>query len=667
MNDAARTTGGEPRWQWARDSLAIAAGMVAFAYFASLLAHAAGGQDPLNATRVPLPWVPLGIAVGALFSRGYNRWPGAFVGVIGTTLLVANFPPAATIAQATSATLSALGIVWLLRAWRVNVSIERWQDPLLLWFAAALGATVMAGVAGTAVIAAAGMQAQRVGPGLLRNFVDAQGRPIYGMPLFWLIACWWANWTSGVALVVPVVQQLNRATWRSLAHRPLDLLVVALSLVGWGFAAFAPLPWVASLPLCLVALVLVAWAAIRFGSSGASFIPLVLALIETVAFITGRGPLQARPQEAIVAVWTFVTIVALLGMLITSLLAERNTAARRQGASEARYRVLFEASPRALWVHDQASQRILMVNDAAVKIYGYDRAQFQDLLVRDLEADDASAWRQIDGVPAQQDEGDHRHRTRSGEIIEVELHAEPIEFDGRPARLVFSDDVTDRNRLRGALLDAADEAERQLGRELHDGLCQDLVALSLIAHSEKARLKNGGTPDPKGLDLIESVALQAIENCRAIARGLSALAETGGDLRDALRRLPNRFRHQGPPIITATIRGEAPLALPEGARDHIFRVAQEALTNAVKHANAQRIEIVLEVSEKAVILTVRDDGRGLPHESPPNGGLGRASMRHRAAAIGAQLYVSGVRGGGTEVRLECPQQRAQARQERRWG
>jgi len=82
------------------------------------------------------------------------------------------------------------------------------------------------------------------------------------------------------------------------------------------------------------------------------------------------------------------------------------------------------------------------------------------------------------------DEGEHRHRARNGTIIEVELHAELIEFDGRPARLVFSDDLTDRNRMRGALLDAADRAERQLGRELHDGLGQDLVALSLIARAE---------------------------------------------------------------------------------------------------------------------------------------------------------------------------------------
>lgn len=134
------------------------------------------------------------------------------------------------------------------------------------------------------------------------------------------------------------------------------------------------------------------------------------------------------------------------------------------------------------------------------------------------------------------------------------------------------------------------------------------------------------------------------------------LPETGGDLYGALRRLPDRFRHDGPPAITVTIEGSAPLTLAEGAQDHIFRIAQEALTHAVKHAGAQRIDIVLRVTPTAVKLTVRDDGSGLPATAARSGGLGHASMRHRASAIGALLYVSNLSAGGTEVRLDCVQQ-----------
>ncbi|MGO9994977.1 MAG: PAS domain S-box protein [Steroidobacteraceae bacterium] len=657
---------GERRWQWAWDSLALMGCMIAIAAVSSLLVRAAGEQYPINATRVPVPWVPLGIAVGVLYFRGSNRWPGVLAGAIGTGLVVGGIPPAAAVVQGLSATVFALGIRALLRAWRVNAALERWQDPLLLWLAAAIGATAMGCVAGTAVLATAGLQADQAGHGLARALLDANGHPIFRWPLLLFAACWSANWTSGIALVVPALRLLNSATWEKLGQRLREVLVMALVLVGWAIAAFLPLPWVASLPLCLIALVLVTWSAMRFGAAVASFIPLALALIESAAFIAGRGPLQARPQDAIWAVWTFILIISLLGMLITSLLAERDAAHRRQAMSEMRYRVLFESSPRPLWVYDPAKLRILMVNGAAVRLYGYPREEFTDLNVWDLDAGDASSTTTPNRVATELDKGEHRHRTRSGTIIEVELHAELIEFDGRPARLVFSDDVTDRNRLRGALLDAADHAGRQLGRELHDGLGQDLVALSLIARAETDRISKGGPPELKALALIESVALRAVKNCRGVARGLSALAESGGDLYGALRRLPDRFPHEGPPSITVTIEDDASLALPEGAQDHIFRIAQEALTNAVKHAGARRIDVVLRATQAAIRLTVRDDGIGLLPSAAQSGGLGRASMRHRASAIGALLYVSNAIGGGTEVRLDCPQH-AKAREERGWG
>ena len=117
------------------------------------------------------------------------------------------------------------------------------------------------------VAIAAGLQPQRLGPGVARAMIDAHGLPIISKPLLRLAACWWANWTSGVALVVPALRLLNRANWPALDHRLRELVVIALSLVAWGIADFAPLPWVACLPLSIFALVLVTWSAIRFGGS----------------------------------------------------------------------------------------------------------------------------------------------------------------------------------------------------------------------------------------------------------------------------------------------------------------------------------------------------------------------------------------------------------------
>ncbi len=645
----------ETRWQVARDCLAAAAGMLAFAAIWSQLIHAAGELDAVDASRVPVPWAPLGIAVGVLAYRGTNRWPGVFLGTLGTSMLVASFPLTAGIVQASSATLCALGMRLLLRAWRVNLAILRWQDPLLLWLVAACGASVMAVVAASLVLFAAGLHPQQLGPGVARALIDARGLPIVSMPLVRLAACWWANWTSGVALVVPALRLLNRANWPALDHRLRELTGVALCVALWGFGIFAPLPWFACLPLSVVALVLVTWSAIRFGASVASLIPLALALISSAAFVAGRGPLQTQPDVAIVFVWTFIAVVSVLGMLITSLLAERDAAARRQAASEARYRALFELNPQPLWVQDPNTLQILMVNEAAIRHYGYSREEFIGLRVSDLEAHDVPGLALGAIADGSFDGREHLCRTRDGTLINVELRAEPIEFDGRQLALVFSYDVTDRNRLRSAYLDASDLAARRLGHELHDGLGQELVALSLMISGERTRVERGAAPSVETLDLIDDIAKRAVVACRTIAHGLSALAETGGHLPGALQRLVERFGGDGAPTISVVIENEGALVLSQAARDHVYRIAQEALANGIKHAGASRIDLRLVVTPASVVLTVRDDGVGLPPVSARGSGLGLVSMRHRAAAIGARLSVGSLRGGGTEVRLECPQ------------
>ncbi len=629
--------------------------MLIFAWAAVSLIRLSGERYPIDATRLPVPWVPMGIAVGGLYFRGVNRWPGVFAGAVLAALSVGDIPPLGALVQAASATVFALGVLGLLRAWRVNAALERWQDPLLLWLAAAIGAAAMACVAGTAVLWAVGVQAERAGHGIGRMLLDTHRHPIFSWPLLSFVVCWFANWTSGIALVVPAMRLLQSAARQPLTPRLRELSLIAAVIVGWSIVAFLPLPWVASLPLCMLALVLVTWSAMRFGASVASIVPLVLAIIASSAFISGHGPLHARPEDSVAAIWAFILVISVVGMLIASLLAERDTAHQRQAVSEARYRVLFEASPRPQWVYDPATLGVLMVNEAALRLYGYSRSEFTHLSVRSLEPDTGlQAARPAHFMPLG-DSGERQHVTRDGTVIQVELHVESIEFDGRAACLVFSDDLTDRNRLRGALLDAADRAERKLGRELHDGLGQDLVGLSLIARAEAERAKKGELPTPQAFAFIESIALQAAENCRAIARGLSALAESGGDLQVALRRLPNRFRHDGPPIITVNLDVSAPLSLAEGVQDHIFRIAQEALTNAVKHAAAGHIEVTLQVAQGCVRLTVRDDGIGIPPDSAAHMGLGLASMKHRASAIGAALHMTAATGGGSEVLLECTQ------------
>ena len=344
-------------------------------------------------------------------------------------------------------------------------------------------------------------------------------------------------------------------------------------------------------------------------------------------------------------------MIAVLGQLITALLAERNTAARRQAASEARYRALFDSNPQPLWVQDPATLRILMANDAAVRHYGYTRQEFTGLLATDLEAHDEPG----NEDRTLSDPNERMHLTRDGTLMTVELHSHPIEFDDRDAELMFSYDVTDRNRLRSALIYATDRAARKLGQELHDGLGQELVGLSLITRSQSARVGLGEAPDAGVLGMIDNIAQRAVLACRNIAHGLSALTDTGGNLAGALEKLPERFATEGGPAIRVVARNEVELTLPDAALDHIYRIAQEALANSLKHSRAGHVDIELDVTDTRADLTIRDDGVGLSRTAAQSRGLGLSSMRYRAAAIGARLYMVSTVGGGTEVRLECPQ------------
>jgi PAS domain S-box-containing protein len=634
-------------------SLLVAAAFVVVGVLELELVRATGATDAALLEWLLLPWAPLGIVVSAMLINGSARcWPGAAVGSFALSSFI-HLPPAMKFTQAFGLALCATGIFALLRRWRFNPGIERWQDSPLLWGASAIGAIGLAAIATGGLFLSAWIDPMLIQGNYRHVVFDATGHITVSPQLIELAGRWCLNWTTGVALLVPCVYGLARARIQQFTSRAIEALILLAVTVLWSGCALAQLPWFFRLPLAAVGLLLVTWPAIRFGPTLTSLITLILAFVTSAAYMFGRSPLGDRSGETLVNSWTFIIMVAVLGLLITSLLAERNAAARLSNASEARYRRLFESNPQPMWVQDRVNQRILMVNQAAIARYGYSREEFTQLSLRDLEAPEQrqrSAHESRDLTP---DGSEYLHATHTGEQISVELWTHPVEFEDREAELVFSQDVTDRNRLRSALLDSTDRVERELSRELHDGLGPDLAALSLFARALRTQVDGGQLPSYDTLETIERVAQRAVATCRGIAHGLSALGETGGSLEQALLGFPQRFQHEGPPALTVEITGDCSDALPAATQQHILRVAQEAVANALKHARARNVEVMLDCSPSAVSLCVRDDGIGLGPVAALRVGLGRASMRYRASAVGGALYVRSLSTGGTEVRLEC--------------
>ena len=217
-----------------------------------------------------------------------------------------------------------------------------------------------------------------------------------------------------------------------------------------------------------------------------------------------------------------------------------------------------------------------------------------------------------------------------------------------PALSYASDALRRLERERAARERLAIEAERQrIAWELHDSAKQRLHAAHLLVSS-----LNGRVPS----DVARTVDRAAIELESAAAEMDTSLAELrspldGRPLEQALRERAEELAPDGSPRII--VRGSAPWLSPLiGA--HVYRIGAEAMTNALRHADARRIDISIDVADGRLRLRVRDDGRGLPDRRRP-GASGLFAMESRAATIGGRVALSsGGDGAGTTVFLEVP-------------
>jgi signal transduction histidine kinase len=196
------------------------------------------------------------------------------------------------------------------------------------------------------------------------------------------------------------------------------------------------------------------------------------------------------------------------------------------------------------------------------------------------------------------------------------------------------------------------ERERQrIGAELHDGVGQQLAALGWLARTLERRLAAGAGVEPDSISALVLGIEEAQAALRSLARGLVPAPVDSSSLPDALESLVGRCGSAAG--VSCTFECEPGVRVDDAAAPHLFRIAQEALRNAVEHAKANQIAVRL----GAFGLEVRDDGVGM-ESRPEREGAGLRIMRQRAALIGAALSVESSRGAGTCIRCSlrpsCP-------------
>lgn len=211
--------------------------------------------------------------------------------------------------------------------------------------------------------------------------------------------------------------------------------------------------------------------------------------------------------------------------------------------------------------------------------------------------------------------------------------------------------VVERRRLQAQLIDAVWEQQRELGQELHDTVGQELTGLAMMSSSLERKLDDRPTERERAAELTHYIR-QSQSRVRALSKGLFPVDVDAEGLRTALAEFTAAVSHRHE--ILCLFDGEDNVRVYDNkVATHLFRITQEAVHNAVKHAHAEHIVVRLRADPLGLAMYVYDDGRGMvPSNGPP--GMGLRIMRYRAAAIGATLTITPNDDGGTLMSCILP-------------
>jgi PAS domain S-box-containing protein len=217
----------------------------------------------------------------------------------------------------------------------------------------------------------------------------------------------------------------------------------------------------------------------------------------------------------------------------------------------------------------------------------------------------------------------------------------------------FVRDVTRRVELEKEILAVSDRERQRIGQDLHDDLCQQLTSIEFLTRALERRLQADSRAEGAQAKEIGQLTRRAITYARELAHGMFPVelhaAGLAGALRDlasrtkALFRIDCRFRDESSPHIHDQV-----------AQIHLYRIAQEAVRNAVNHGKAGQVVIGLKTGENRIVLSVRDNGAGIPLKPPKSKGLGLRIMDHRASVLGGSVLVRKSPKGGTTVVCSIP-------------
>jgi len=501
----------------------------------------------------------------------------------------------------------------------------------------------------------------------------AWARKALGDP-FWPV---WRQWFIGDALanlvLTPMLLSIGSEWKHARKANPLMFLEGFVLAAGIMFTAqgtfrqriggadFEPLLLYAPVPFLL-------WAAVRFGVTGASSGLFIMGLISLNAALQGRGPFSGSPiGQNVLAIQLFMVVLSVPLILVAVLLQQHRRTVASLRESERRFRDLADSSPIMVWMSGV---------DALCTYFNKPWLEFTG---RRIEQELGNGW--TDGVHPNDRDRCVRDYFRAFEareefILEYRLRrkdgiyrwvldngvprfAPDNRFIGYIGSCV---DITDRReteqklresermlrRLSAQAIHAQEAERRRIAQELHDDLAQRVAALSV----HLSLLASENQPYSERCWTLQQRASEISIDLARLSHGLRPTGLESLGLNGALQKLAAESSNQGIEVIF-TESGVLP-HIPSEAALSLYRVAQEAVQNALKHSQADTIEIVLRSSTDVVEVSISDDGRGFSSESAQGQGLGLAGMAERMRVAGGTLDICSQVSQGTEIHASLP-------------
>jgi signal transduction histidine kinase len=240
---------------------------------------------------------------------------------------------------------------------------------------------------------------------------------------------------------------------------------------------------------------------------------------------------------------------------------------------------------------------------------------------------------------------------RAYEELENRVQERTADLKTANARLHAA--IAERRRLEYELLEITEKERRRIGLDLHDDLGQQLAALALMTKGLELKLAKRRARETSDAARIHNLVQETLTHARDLAQDLAKLDLKGDDLPAALEGLAQHAAGLFKISCKFDRNGPVP-ALEANIAEQLYKIAQEAMTNAIKHAKAKSVRISLSQSAGTTILTVQNDGLPFPNLKATPTGMGLRIMNYRANLIGALLEIKGTGTHGTRVVCSVP-------------